>query len=195
MSVLNRFGYMLWYLRNPPWDTGITPPELLEFLKTQPAGRALDMGCGTGTNVITLSRLGWQAAGIDFVPQAINRARKKAADAEVMAVFRIGNVTALDDFSGPFDLVLDLGCYHSLSAKEKGDYLHQLERVMAQGGAWFLYSFLQDPGSGAFTGLSDLDLEHIRKSFVLRSRINGFDRGNRRSAYFIFEKLKPGASN
>jgi len=30
-----------------PWDSGITPPEIIEFLEMAPAGSALDLGCGT----------------------------------------------------------------------------------------------------------------------------------------------------
>lgn len=38
---------------SPPWDTNITPPELVaevEGPQARTSGRALDLGCGTGTN-------------------------------------------------------------------------------------------------------------------------------------------------
>ena len=74
--------FSLWYFRRPPWDSGITPPELLEYLESRPAaGRAIDLGCGTGTNVITMARMGWQVTGVDFVPKAIDLAREKARKA------------------------------------------------------------------------------------------------------------------
>ena len=34
-----RLAFDFWYLRKPPWDTGITPPELQAFLTTHPPGR------------------------------------------------------------------------------------------------------------------------------------------------------------
>ncbi len=40
------------YLRgHPPWDTGVTPPEVVELVegRDRPPGRAPDLGCGTGT--------------------------------------------------------------------------------------------------------------------------------------------------
>lgn len=188
MSLLSRLGYYFWYFRNPPWDSGESPPELLAFLTTQPAGRALDMGCGTGTNVIMLTRLGWEVDGIDFIPSAIDQARKKCAQAQIRANLMVGDVTTQDRFTGPYNLVLDIGCFHSLSVKEKNDYLCQLDKVLAHGGAWFLYAFVHGSAGNPISGLTDFDLEQISSRFMLKSRTDGFNNGNRRSAYFIFNK-------
>jgi SAM-dependent methyltransferase len=189
MSFLSRIAFNFWYLRRPPWDSGITPPELLDFLKDHPAGRAIDLGCGTGTNVITLARLGWQVTGVDFATRAIEQARQKVKKAGVNADLRVGDVTSLDGVVGPFSFALDLGCFHSLSDREKEAYLHQIDRILAPGGTWFIYAFLRPPGDSSPPGLSPLDLERISARFVLRSRLDGFERGRRPSAYFIFEKL------
>ncbi len=66
------------YYRQPRWDTGISPPELIAFLESHPASRALDLGCGTGTNAITMAGYGWQVTGVDFVGRAIRAGRRKA---------------------------------------------------------------------------------------------------------------------
>lgn len=189
MSFLRRSMYALWYFCRPPWDSGITPPELLEFLQTCPAGRAIDLGCGTGTNVITLARLGWQVTGVDFIPAAIALARRKARQAGVNVDFRAGDVTRLDGINGSFDFALDLGCYHSLLEKERTAYLRQLDLVLAPMGTWFLYAFLRSPRDDSDVGLSPDDLDQIGVRFHLRSRSDGYDRGDHPSAYFIFEKL------
>ena len=52
------------YLTNPPWDTGITPPELVSFIESSPPGKALDPGCGAGTNAIYMAQKGWEASGV-----------------------------------------------------------------------------------------------------------------------------------
>jgi len=69
MNLLRRINFNLWYFRRPPWDRGISPPELFDFISKHPAGRAIDLGCGTATNVITLAQNGWQVTGIDFAPR------------------------------------------------------------------------------------------------------------------------------
>jgi ubiquinone/menaquinone biosynthesis C-methylase UbiE len=188
MSLLTRLAFNLWYFSRPPWDSGISPPELLEFLRDREPGRAIDLGCGTGTNVITLARHGWRVTGVDFALKAINQARKKAKQAEVDIDLRVGDVTHLDGISGPFDLVFDLGCFHSLGDREKEAYLRQIERIMALGATWFLYAFLRSPETDSPPGISSTDLEQISARFTLRKRIDGFERGRRPSAYFIFEK-------
>ena len=43
---------------NTPWDTEVTPPEVLSFLESAQPGRALDLGCGTGTNSIVMAQRG-----------------------------------------------------------------------------------------------------------------------------------------
>lgn len=43
-------------------------------------GKALDLGCGDGTNAIMLARHGWSVTGIDISPQAIERAETAIRD-------------------------------------------------------------------------------------------------------------------
>ena len=80
--------------------------------------RALDLGCGTGADAVYLAGHGWQTTGVDFAPEAIAAARKKAADAGVDAAFVVGDASRLADAGvrGPFDLLLDVGCYHTIPA-------------------------------------------------------------------------------
>ncbi len=118
-AFFRRMSFNLWYFRRPPWDTGITPPELMAFVASRPSGRALDLGCGTGTNAITLAQYGWQVTGIDFAMKAIRLARRKAIKASVVIDFHVGDVTRLEGITGLFDLVLDIGCFHSLTPEGK----------------------------------------------------------------------------
>jgi len=163
-----RFELRYWTGR-APWDTGITPPEVIAFLQRAPAGRALDLGSGTGTNAVTLAQHGWQVTGIDFSARALRAARRKARLAHVSVRFLRRDVTRLDDLRGPFDFALDLGCFHSLDPSSRPRYASTLARLLRPGAVSMLYAFL-DPAEGwpaesdvceAFGGGFDLtDLEH-----------------------------------
>jgi SAM-dependent methyltransferase len=187
MKILRRLFFNLWYYREPPWDTGVSPPELMAFIESHPAGRALDLGCGTGTNVITLARNGWQVTGVDFAPHAISLARRKVEEANFNVDLRVGDVTKLEDTSDPFDLVLDIGCFHSLPVEGKADYVQNLERLLARGGTYLMYGFFKE-GEEAGSGLVEADLEALSERLRLVERQNGTERGLRPSAWFEYRK-------
>lgn len=188
-SLRKKLFYILSYFSKPPWDTGISPPELLEAISIYPAGRAIDLGCGTGTNAITLARHGWQVTGIDFVSKAIRKARKKARQAGVNVDFYVGDVTKTEMISGQFDLVLDIGCFHSLAPKGKRAYIQNLGKLLAPGGILLLYGFLVGDDPSENTGISPEDIESIRSVAELVKQDSGFDRGQRPSAWFKFKRL------
>jgi len=194
--MLRRIIFNLWYLRKPPWDSGISPPELIEFIHTHPPGKAIDLGCGTGTNVITLSKAGWRVTGIDFAPRAIRMAKTKLEHENINADLQVGDVTKLDNITGPFDLALDIGCFHSLPQQGKLDYLTQLERILAPSGFWLIYGFVKpDPStvSGQHPlqsgpGLGNVEINLIASRFSIVSRQNGLDRRKQPSAWLLFHK-------
>ena len=135
-NLFRRLLFQYWYFGQPKWDTGISPPELIEFIHEHNPGRAIDIGCGTGTNLITLAKAGWQVTGVDFVPRAIHKAKQKLKEAGVQAQVRVGDATKLDGIRGPFDLALDIGCFHSIPTQGKANYLKQLDR--SPGAEWLL---------------------------------------------------------
>jgi cyclopropane fatty-acyl-phospholipid synthase-like methyltransferase len=131
----------------PPWDSGVTPPEVIDFLARTPPGRAVDFGCGTGTNAITLAGHGWTVTGIDFSSRALRLAERKAGDRQVNVRLLRRDVGRLEDLAGPFDFALDIGCFHSLDAGQQARYAATLARLLPGGATFMLYSFL-DPDGG-----------------------------------------------
>ena len=173
--MLKKFNYYwLYWLGNPPWDSGTTPPELYQFIAAHSPGKALDLGCGTGTNVITLAQHGWQATAVDFVPQAIRKARQKARQVGVQVDFYIGDVAPLPGIKGPFDLILDIGCFHNLTTQARQVYLHQVVNLLAPGGTYLLYAFLrQDKGSTR--GITEPEIASFSQGLKLSTRTDSFD--------------------
>jgi SAM-dependent methyltransferase len=187
-NLLRRFLFHYWYFGQPPWDTGVSPPELLEFLQNHEPGRAIDIGCGTGTNVVTLANAGWSVTGVDFAPRAIKLARQKAGNAGVQAEFLVKDVTTMQGIHGPFDLAFDLGCFHGIPQKGRAKYLEQLQRILAPGGFWLMYGFLKTAPDQQGTGLAEWDIDQILTTLALIWRRDGFDKGDKSSAWFLFQK-------
>ncbi len=187
MSFWSRLIFNLWYFGDPPWDTGISPPELFAFIDSHPPGKALDLGCGTGTNVVTLARHGWQVTGIDFAWRAILQARRKASLAGVKAEFRVGDASSLAEISGSFNLILDIGCFHSLSITAREAYRNNLVRLLSEDGSFLLYAFFRDPFANG-PGLINSDVEKLQERLNLVQRQDGTERGQRPSAWFTFRR-------
>src|SRR5262245_29271597 len=175
MGLAQRFFDRAYRRGRTPWDTGITPPEVVEEVSTMGQGRALDLGCGTGTNVLWLVQRGWTAVGVDFSALAIESARRKA-DWISGAEFVEGDVTRLHELGvdGPFDLVLDIGCFHSVPTRRRDDYVRQVSAVARSGALMMIYAFggwFRWPGS---TGPREAG---IRRRFGVEFEIESGVRG------------------
>ena len=187
--MLRRLSFHTWYFRQPPWDTGISPPELLEFIESHTPGRAIDLGCGTGTNIITLARAGWQVTGVDFAPRAITLARRKLKEAGIDADVNVKDVTRLNGIQGPYDLAFDLGCFHGISQNKRSRYLEQLDRILAPGGFWLIYGFIKPEANHASSGLDEAEISVISSRLTLLTRRESFDdKRHKSSAWFLFQK-------
>jgi SAM-dependent methyltransferase len=88
-----------------------------ESERSRPLGRALDLGCGRGQFTPELGRRGWEAVGIDYVPAAIEAARRKGGEG---VSYVVGDVTDLPSAGlGTFDFFLDIGCFQGLDAEQQ----------------------------------------------------------------------------
>ena len=127
-----------------PWDSGITPPEIVQILTELPPGDALDLGCGTGTVMRDLLSSGWRVDGIDFVPAAVDMARRKLSDCPTERwrlfcydVTRLGDLTRL---RADYNLIIDIGCGHGLHGAAAQSYARGVCARLAAGGVFVLYA-------------------------------------------------------
>ncbi len=185
---MNRFISNLIYLSRPPWDSGISPPELLEFIKEKPTGRAIDLGCGTGTNLITLAHHGWDVTGVDVAILALHKARRKAKAANAQVNLKLRDVSKLRGIHGPFDLALDMGCFHNLSERQR-DYLDRLDEILTPSGYWLLYAHLRPAdGTPSAHGLAPAEFESAAVRFDLVWRKDSHDKIGWDSMWALFQK-------
>jgi SAM-dependent methyltransferase len=184
--MFRRLRFDLAYLFRPPWDTGISPPELLDYVAAHPPGSAVDLGCGSGTNLVTLARNGWQVTGVDLSNRAVRLAKQKTQRAGMSAVLLTRDLSKHMEPLGPFDFALDIGCFHSLA--RPGQYLDNLASMLRRGGHWLMYGFVRT-GSFRF-GLDEADLALTEsRGLKLVTRTDGVERSGRPSAWFLFEKI------
>ncbi len=199
-SIRSRLRFTWRYLRgDAPWDRGIVPPEITAWVAAHaaagnPPGRALDLGCGTGTSSLFLAAHGWDVMGIDFAPNAIRTARRKAARAELAgrATFRVGDVARLDDVQPPFGLAVDVGCLHVLGPDQRLGYAAHLKRLTRPGAAYLLYGFMPHIGrSGRPAGLDPAGVEALfGPDFEIVARVPGQDTARvRPSAWYTLRRV------
>ena len=191
--MLQRLIFNLWYYFNPPWDTGITPPEVIEAVEGPNAlmpGRALDLGCGTGTNSLYLARHGWQVVGVDLAATAIRQARRKAKKAGLSVEFHTADVTRLDFLQPPFDLALDIGCFHALDAEGWTRYRDQLGRLLGLGACFMLYAFGPRRGRLMDMGITPDEVRRLfEPDFEVLRVDGGTDPSGPSAAWYWLERI------
>ena len=152
---------------SPHWDTGEPRAELEEISAGRPPGRALDLGCGTGSNAVYLAEQGWDVVGIDFVPSAIARAKERALAMGAHASFVAGDVTDLRQAGvlGAFDLVIDIGCYHTIPAHLRPAYEAEVAGVARSGAEFYLAGISHPPASWRLLGARGVDSTELTERF------------------------------
>jgi SAM-dependent methyltransferase len=158
--ILYRVGFT-------PWDQDHVPTELSALVEgptALAAGRALDVGCGTGTQAVYLAEHGWQVTGIDAVERALVQARHRAEEKRVEVRWVAGDVTSLPalGLDHGFNLVHDRGCFHDLSAAAREGYVRGVSELTARGATLLLMAFAHRERGIGPSGASE---EEIRRRF------------------------------
>lgn len=160
------------YQGHAPWDTGQPQPAIVKLAESdQIRGTVLDVGCGTGENLLYLAArasrdfatCSHEAWGLDFVPIAIERAKAKSAQRRIDAHFIVGNALELKKLSRQFDTVIDCGLFHTFSDEERPVFVQGLAEVLRPGGMLHILCFSdEEPGT---EGPRRVSQQEIRDSF------------------------------
>lgn len=79
-------------------------------------GRALDLGCGDGKNLIFLAKNGWNVDGIDISQVAIEKAKKRSEEFSLSQHVNLTtkDVLEYDYYENTYDLIVSYGLCHCL---------------------------------------------------------------------------------
>jgi SAM-dependent methyltransferase len=135
------------YAGPAPWDIGKPQPQFTA-ISDRLTSTVLDAGCGTGEHALYFTARGHRVTGIDFVEEAIRRARRKAAERSLTVEFLVKDATKLGDWGERFASVIDCGLFHVFSDDDRRRYVAGLMRVLEPGGRLFLMCFSDaEPGT------------------------------------------------
>ena len=149
------------YQGQAPWDTGRPQPAIIKLAEAgQIRGSVLDVGCGTGENLLYLAARGHEAWGLDFVPVAIERAKAKAVQRGIEAHFVVGNALELKKLGRQFDTVIDCGLFHTFADEERPVFVRGLAEVLGPGGLLHLLCFSNEqPGTEGPRRISQQEIQ------------------------------------
>jgi SAM-dependent methyltransferase len=136
------FYNMLYRYFRAPWDIGVRDElaSLVESGRISPC-RAIDLGCGTGTNAVYLAQQGFDVTGVDYAEAAIEKARARAAAAGLRVHFVVDDLTDLRHVSGGYDFLLDYGTLDDLRPGQREPYLRHMLRLTHPGSRFLLWGF------------------------------------------------------
>src|SRR5207253_5791088 len=130
------------YMGSPPWDIGRPQPDFVRLAEAgELAGQVLDVGCGTGEQVMLAATHGAQAMGVDIAELAIQRAREKAEERAIPATFQVADAMHLDRLGRQFDVITDSGLFHVFSDDQRPAFVTSLRSALRPGGMYYMMCF------------------------------------------------------
>lgn len=137
-----------WRRRNSRMDWHSAELAALVAAGVLPKGRALDLGCGHGTESLFLAAMGWDVVGVDVDAVALRQARLRAAHLYPRPRGRIKFLRAdatrfEEDAPGTFDVVVERLLYANLfpdteTPRRRGRTFRRQRRDLLTLAAWAL---------------------------------------------------------
>lgn len=127
--------------------------RLLPYVRPVPVPAVLDVGCGTGINLLEMARVLGPCrllVGVDLSPGMVEVARLKAAATGIPALFMVADGESLPFPDQTFDFVVCNSVLHWLEDRARA--VAEFARVLRPGGQ-LLLSCAAQPGFGEWTAV------------------------------------------
>ena len=122
-----------------PWDIGRPDFNLIDMVTKRPipACKALEIGCGAGSNAVWLAQQNFEVTATDLSELAIQKAGERASDAGIDCTFLVADFLNDKVPGAPFGLVFDRGCFHSFDSDEERKQLAEnVDWHLEKDGLW-----------------------------------------------------------
>ncbi|OGM28342.1 hypothetical protein A2962_00665 [Candidatus Woesebacteria bacterium RIFCSPLOWO2_01_FULL_39_61] len=123
------------YLKSPQEDI----PKITNLLKKSGLNKVLDLGCGTGRNLIFMAQNGLSVYGLDNSKTAIKLTKRWLRGKKLKAKFILqdmgGKLPFKDNF---FDAVVSVQVIHHAKIEEIRKIVREIERVLKMQGLIFV---------------------------------------------------------
>ena len=158
------------------WDAGAQESPhhgadtlLLAVLEGVELGRALDLGCGDGSNAIWLAKQGWSVTAVDFSRKALRLGRRSAEAAGADVEFIVADAATYEP-QGSFDLITSF--YIQLSPDERVAMLSNMRVALNAGGTLL---FVSHDRSTPPSGWSKADIATLTSVEEILTELQGME--------------------
>ena len=125
-----------------PWELNAPDKNLIHFIQHNKLGpfKALDIGCGTGSNAIWLAKQGFNVTGSDFSSLAIEEAKTKTLKSGLNINFFVTDFLKDHVGAADFEFLFDRGCFHSFDLEEdRKRFANNAHAHLIKNGIWLSF--------------------------------------------------------
>lgn len=100
--------------------------------------RCLDLGCGSGQDLLFLAGRGCRVTGVDMSREALSIVRCRFEEKRLRVNLIEGDALNLPLENSTFDFITDRGCFHHITRSDRPRYAHEIARLLSVGGHFLL---------------------------------------------------------
>jgi ubiquinone/menaquinone biosynthesis C-methylase UbiE len=114
----------------------------MKMVSPKPGTKVLEVGCGTGKNLMLYRQAGCSVYGIDLSPSMLEVARTQLGEGADLQLGNASNMPYQDNF---FDLVIAMFILHEMPSEIRPPVMREMIRVTKQEGRVLIIDFHPDP--------------------------------------------------